>query len=259
MHRPAWTLVALSAAAIALGACSDSTRPSDQLTDAERATLVSTFNRMGDSVGTDNGNFGAALKDVALAIGTNSGVSVTTVSSASLIASRPGVSAVAAAAPTLSGSFRVIGLRDVEETDSLRDTVVVSGLVAWQDTSTVVVALKFGDAPVAIDSASNNGSALFAGVYIAPWAMWQATSGLITASPKAMGESCTNNPAPAMGFNATCNYMTMTVGTDIDSSSPVSSSRNTAAGSITAHIAPLEVHGINFRVPYGAGARRTMF
>lgn len=258
MHRPAWTLVALSAAALALGACSDSTRPSDQLTDAERATLISTFDRMGDTLSTESGNFGAALKDIALAIGTNSDVSVTTVSSASLIASRPGVSAIATAAPTLSGSFRVIGLRDVEQTDSLGDTVVVSGLVAWQDTSTVVVALKFGDAPVSFDSTSST-NALFAGVYLAPWAMWQATSGLITAAPKTMGATCTSNPAPAMGFDATCNYMTMTVGVDIDASAPASSSRNTASGSATAHIAPLEVHGVNFYVPYGSRARRTMF
>lgn len=255
MHRPAWKLIAVSAAALTLGACgSDSTGPSTKLTDIERASLISSLTTLADSLNANNGgNIATGLQDVAIALGANSDVSVTTISAASLARMAPGISAVTQT-NELSGAFRVLGIRSAQATGTAGDSLIAAGLVAWQDSSTVVFALKFADSTATIDSTG----AAVAGIFVAPWSGWRVTAGTLSASPRSVDGTCTSNPATAQGFQATCQYMTMNVALNISASAPDSYSRNTATGSITGQIQPMAVHGINFIIT-GSNVRRTMY
>ncbi|HEU4643473.1 MAG TPA: hypothetical protein VFS44_13535 [Gemmatimonadaceae bacterium] len=257
MHRPVWKAVALTATALVLAACgSDSTGPSfSKLTDAERASLLSAFTKLDDSLSNTAGasDVATGLQGILIALGSNSDVGVTTISAASLRRVVGNVSAIAENT-TLSGSFRVVGFRAATDTGSAGDSLVTTGLVAWQDSSVVIFALKDGDAPETIDGVDGR-----IGIFVAPMSAWYVSAGSLTASQTALGGECTHNPAADFGVPATCHYNTMSVGLDMTGTEIAPFEGNQASGSLTGRIAPMTVPGVSFVISQFSGRRASLF
>jgi hypothetical protein len=256
MHRPVWKAIALAAAALTLAACgSDSTGPSNNsLTDVERASLVNAFSKLTDSLTAHGGgDFATGIQGVLFALESNSDVAVTTVTAPSLRRLAGNVSAIPETT-TLSGSFRVVGFRAAQDTGTAGDSLVQAGLIAWQDSSVVIFALKNGDAPETIDGIDG-----LVGVFVAPMSAWYVSAGSLTASQTTLGGQCAHNPIAILGFDGSCHYNTMSIGLEMTGSEPATFDGNEASGIVTGRIAPMSVPGVSFALADFSLRRASLF
>lgn len=244
------TLATLLLAPLALAACgSDSTSPPAQLTDGERAVLVSAFARLADSLTVlGAGNMASAVDNLSIVLG--SGADVTPVS----VTTSDGTT-----------TYRALAFRASEpDTTPGGQPFTFSGLLAWRDTTEVVFSMLLGEGTASFPGASAGGTPgpgdafAWGGVYVAPRAVWEATTGSTTIARRSSGGACAHNPlAEQVGIPSTCTYSTFDAGLAINAGEPESgsTSANRAVGSVTVRIDPVSVSGATFEAT-AARARR---